>query len=56
MVKVGEKLDKYLDLARELKKLWKMKVKVIPIIDVGLGTILQKPGKETVETGDLKKN
>ena len=31
-VKENEKLDKYLDLARELKKLWNKKVTVIPII------------------------
>ena len=35
-LKENEKMDKYLDLARELKKLWNMKVKVI----VGaLGTV-----------------
>ena len=27
-----EKKDKYLDLPRELKKLWKMKVTIIPIV------------------------
>ena len=31
--------DKYLDLARELKKLWNMKVTVIPIVIGALGTI-----------------
>ena len=31
-LKVSEKRDKYLDLARELKKLWNMKVTVIPIV------------------------
>ncbi len=30
-LKESEKKDKYLDLARELKKLWNMKVTVIPI-------------------------
>ena len=34
-----EKRDKYQDLARELKKLWNMKVTVIPIIIVVLGTV-----------------
>ena len=34
-----EKLDKYQDLARELKKLWNMNVRVIPIIIGALGTI-----------------
>ena len=28
----SEKKDKYLDLARELKKLWNMKVTIIPIV------------------------
>ena len=31
-IKEIEKIDKYLDLVRELKKLWKMKVTMIPII------------------------
>ena len=30
-IKEGEKRDKYLDLARELKRLWNMIVTVIPI-------------------------
>ena len=34
----SEKKDKYLDLARELKKLWNMKM-VIPIIMGSLGTV-----------------
>ena len=33
-----EKIEKYHDLARELRKLWNMKVKVIPIIIGTLGT------------------
>ena len=31
-LKEFEKKDKYLDLARELEKLWNMKVKIIPIV------------------------
>ena len=31
-LKENEKKDKYLDLIRELKKLWKMKVTFIPIV------------------------
>ena len=27
-----EKKDKYLDLARELKKLWNMKMMIVPIV------------------------
>ncbi len=38
-LKESEKRDKYLDLARELKKLGNMKVKMIPIVISALGTI-----------------
>ena len=38
-LKESEKRDKYLDLARELKKLWNMKVTVMPIVIVALGTV-----------------
>ena len=31
-LKESEKKDKYLDLARELKKLWNMKVTIISIV------------------------
>ena len=34
-----EKKDKYLDLARELKKQWNMRVKVVSIVIGALGTI-----------------
>ena len=37
--KESKKKDKYLDLVRELKKLWNMKVAVIPIVIGVLGTI-----------------
>ena len=33
-----EKIEKYQDLARELRKIWNKKVKVIPIIIGALGT------------------
>ena len=35
----SEKKYKYLDLARELKKLWNMKVTIVPIVISPLGTI-----------------
>ena len=35
----SEKKDKYLDLARELKKLWNMKVTIIPIVIGAFGTV-----------------
>ena len=37
-LKESEKKDKYLDLARELKKLWNMKVTLVPIVIGALGT------------------
>ena len=40
-MKESEKIDKYLDLARELKRLWDMKMTVIPTIVGTLGTILK---------------
>ena len=38
-LKEYEKKDKYLDLARELKKLRNMKVTIIPIVSGALGTV-----------------
>ena len=38
-LKESEKRDKYLDLARELKKTVNMKVTVIPIVSGALGTV-----------------
>ena len=38
-LKECEKKDKYIDLARELKKLWIMKVKIVPIGVGAFGTI-----------------
>ena len=38
-IKENEKGNKYLDLARELKKLWNMKMTVIPIITVVFGMV-----------------
>ena len=38
-IEKSEKKDKYLDLARELKKLWNMIVTVIPIITGALATV-----------------
>ena len=39
--KETEKKDKYLDLARELKKLWNMKVTIIPIV-IGVFSTITK--------------
>ena len=38
-LKESEKKDKYLDLARELKKLWNMMVTIIPIVIGAFGTV-----------------
>ena len=65
-LKECEKKDKYLDLARELKKLWNMKVTIVPILIGALGTItkgllkgledLEVSGRvETIQTTALLK-
>ena len=38
-IKESKKRDKYLDLARELRKLWNVKVTMIPIVIDALGMI-----------------
>ena len=38
-IKESEKIDKYLDFARELKKLWNMKMMVVPIVVGALETV-----------------
>ena len=47
------KKDKYLDLARELKKLWNMKVTIVPIVIDAFGTITKGllKGLEDLEVG-----
>ena len=40
-LKESEKKNKYLDLDRELKKLWNMKVMFIPIVIGALGTVAE---------------
>ena len=52
-LKESEKKDKYLDLARELKKLWNMKVTIVPIVIGALGTIAKGllKGLEDLEVG-----
>ena len=41
-LKESEKKDKYLDLAREFKKLWNMKVTVILTVIGALGTVSKR--------------
>ena len=52
-LKESEKKDKYLDLARGLKKLWNMKVTIVPIVIGTLGTITKRllKGLEDLEIG-----
>ena len=52
-LKQSGKKDKYLDLARELKKLWNMKVTIVPIVIGVLGTITKGllKGLEVLEVG-----
>ena len=47
------KKDKYLDLARELKKLWNMQVTIIPIVIGAFGTVTKGllKGLEDLEVG-----
>ena len=41
-LKECEKKNKYLNLIRELKKLWNMKVTIIPIVNGALGTVTKE--------------
>ena len=49
-------MDKYVDLARELKKLLNMKVMVISVLVGALRTVTKMTEKEPGWTGDQKKN
>ena len=52
-LKECEKKDMYLDLARELKKLWNMPVTIIPIVIGAFGTVTKGllKGLEDLEVG-----
>ena len=63
-LKESEKKDKYLKLARDLKKLWNMKVTIIPHVIGALGTFTNvliqeledfeiKRRVETIQTTEL---
>ena len=47
-----EKKDKYLDLARELKKIWNRRVTIIPIVIGVFGTVTKGllKGLESIQT------
>ena len=42
MIIYAKKRDKYLDLARKLKKPWNLKVTIIPIVISVLGTVTKR--------------
>ena len=50
-LKVCKKRDKYLDLARELIKLWNMKVTIVPIVIGAFVTVTKRllKGQEDLE-------
>ncbi len=52
-LKEYEKEDKYLDLAREKKKMWNMQVTIIPIVIGAFGTVTERllRGLEDLEVG-----
>ena len=52
-LKECEKKDKYLDLAREAKKLWNMKVTIVPIVIGAFGVVTKGllKGLENLEVG-----
>ena len=52
-LKECKKKDKYLDLARELKKLWNMHVTIVPIVIGPFGTVTKGllKGLEDLEVG-----
>ena len=52
-LKESEKRDMFLDLAREIKKLWNMKVTIVPIVIGALGTVTKGllKGLEDLEIG-----
>ena len=46
-----DKIQKNQDLARELRKIWQVKVKVVPVVVGALGTIPKALGNHRDETG-----
>ena len=50
-VKEVEKIEKYLNLAREVKKVWNMKVIVVPLVVGALGTLAKELEKRLKTTG-----
>ena len=61
-LKEQEKIEKYQDLRRELKKIWNMKVNITPIVIGAMGAIPKKLRKRLEQLGiktrlvELQKN
>ena len=59
--KEKEKIEKYQDLARELRRIWNLRVKVIPLVVGSLGAIPKQFGNRlkdigiTAEIGQVQK-
>ena len=53
-LKESEKKDKYLDLAQQLKKLWDMKVTIIPIVISTFGIVTKRIIKGTGRLGNKR--
>ena len=51
MEKEKEKTEKYEDLRRELQNIWKVTVKIIPLVVGSLGAIPKQFGNRLKETG-----
>ena len=49
--KEKEKIEKYLDLKRELKKIWNVRLKIIPLVVGSLGAIAKQSSNRLKETG-----
>jgi len=49
--KEQEKMDRYQDLARDLKRLWNVESKVIPIVVGALGTVVKSLEKNLKKAG-----
>ena len=54
-IKENEKIDKYLDFARELRKLWNIRVMVILMVVGALGTFLKEKRLKELEIREIIK-
>ena len=55
-IKESEKINKYFDFARELKKKWNIRARVIPVVVVALGTDTKGSEKELEELKIRRRN